>query len=249
MEDSGLELIFKTINGINDNIWLGDLETANSFAQSNLDKIRDRIDISAFEKTANKAKRILQEIRKKAKDKDIKDSRLWVATMVSSEIEKRELNPIRNIFGVLTIYLSNLIEAVGYLIEAKSQRTLGEFADKASEKGRIFRDRKEYRYAMERLPDKWEVRAIVDVPPRRWNLEKLTARLSKYDLMMEVVSEKEFSIQFELYSRSMYILLLGGEKRVSMLIHSPMKEEDVEKRITEVVETILSSLTTTENVS
>lgn len=249
MENSGLELIFRTINGINDNIWLGDLETANSLAQSNLDKIRDRLDISAFEKTANEGKRILQEIRKKAKDKDVEDRRLWVATMVSSEIEKRELNPIRNIFGVLTIHLSNLIEAVGYLIEAKSQRTLEEFADKASEKGRIFRDRNEYRYAMQRLPDKWEVRAIVDVPPRRWNLKKLTSRLSKYDLMMEVVSEKPFSIQFELYSQSMYIRVLGGEKRVGMLIRSSMKKEDIDNRIIEVVETILGSITTDENVS
>ena len=249
MENSGLELIFKTINGINDNIWLGDLETAKNLAQSNLDRIRDRLDISAFKKTANEGKRILQEIRKKAKDKDVEDRRLWVATMVSSEIEKRELNPIKNIFGVLTIHLYDLIEAVEYVIEAKSQKTLEEFTDKTSEKGRIFRDLNEYRYAMQRLPDKWEVRAIVGVSPIRWNLQKLKSRLSKYDLVMEVVSKKDFSIQFELYSQSMYLRVLGGEKRVGMLIHSSMKKEDIEKRIIEVVETILGSIITNENVS
>ena len=242
MEDYELEPVIEAINGVYDNIWLGDFEAAKELAESNLKKIRAQLDLSELEKTATELRKNIQKMRKDAREKGIKNRRLWVADMLSKEMEKEELDPIKNIFGVLTIHLSSLKEAVSYLIEVQAQRTIESFAAKNLEKERVFRRSERYRYAIQRLPDRWEVRAVLDTPAHVWDLGKLRDRLVNYDLSIEEVSKKAFSSIFELYSREMYIQVLGQEKLVEILIHTPTTK-DVKERVSKVVETIVSSLT------
>jgi len=242
MEEYDLEPVIEAINRVYDNIWLGDLEAAKEFAESNLEKIRAQLDLSELEKTATKLRNFIQKMRKSAREKGIKNRRLWVADRLSKEMEKEELDPIKNIFGVLTIHLSSLNEAVSYLIKAQAQRTIESFAEKNLEEERVFRRSERYRYAIQRLPDRWEVRAVLDTPAKAWDLRKLRDRLVNYDLSIAEVSKKAFSNIFELYSRDMYIRVLGQEKLVEILIHTPATK-DVEKRVSKVVEAIINSLT------
>lgn len=243
MGEHGPGLIVEAINEIYDNIWLGDWKTADRLARSSLEEIRKQLDISYLVKTAIEVRRILLDLRKEARDKGIENKRLWVADRLSKEIEEKQLDPIKNILGVLALHLTRLGEAVNYLIQAQSQRTMKDFAEKDVRKGRVFQSRDKYRYAVQSLPDRWEVHAVLDMPAKAWNLKKLRSRLLEYDLIMEEISKKTFSSIFELYSRDMYIRVLGSEKRVDMLVHAP-KTREVEKRIVGIVETILDSITT-----
>lgn len=243
MGEHGPGLIVEAINEIYDNIWLGDWKTADRLARSSLEEIRKQLDISYLVKTAIEVRRILLDLRKEARDKGIENRRLWVADRLSKEIEEKQLDPVKNILGVLALHLTRLGEAVSYLIQAQSQRTMKDFAEKDVRKGRVFQSRDKYRYAVQSLPDRWEVHAVLDMLAKAWNLKKLRSRLLEYDLIMEEISKKTFSSIFELYSRDMYIRVLGSEKRVDMLVHAP-KTREVEKRIVGIVETILDSITT-----
>jgi len=243
MGEHGPGLIVEAINEIYDNIWLGDWKTADRLARSSLEEIRKQLDISYLVKTAIDVRRILLDLRKEARDEGIENRRLWVADRLSKEIEEKQLDPVKNILGVLALHLTRLGEAVSYLIQAQSQRTMKDFAEKDVRKERVFQSRDKYRYAVQSLPDRSEVHAVLDMPAKAWNLKKLGSRLLQYDLIMEEISKKTFSSIFELYSTDMYIRVLGSEKRVDMLVHAP-KTREVEKRIVGIVETILDSITT-----
>ncbi len=242
MEEYNLEPVIEAINEVYDNIWLGDWEAAKKLAKLKLEKIHQEFDLSDLDKTATELREILQRIRRDAREKGVENRRLWVAERLSEEMEKEELNPVKNIFGVLTIHLSSLEEAVTYLIEAKAQRTMENFGEMEEEKERVFRKNEGYRYSFQRLPDRWEIRAILDTPAKAWDLEKLRTRLWDYDFSMEEVSRKTFSSIFELYSKDMYIRVIGQEKLTEIQVHSPATK-DVEKKLSRVIETIMNSLT------
>lgn len=233
--------VIKAINEIRDNIWLGDLKEAKKIADLNLANIRAKLDTSELEDNAMKLREIIQKTRRDARQKGVENKRLWVAEQVFGEMKKRELDPTKNIFGVLTIHLSNLRETASYLIQTKAQRTLETFKGKNLEEDRILRKTQKYRYALQRLPDRWEVRAVLDTPALAWDLTKLRERLLNYDFSIEEVSKGNFSRIFKLYSRDMYIHVLGQQKLVEILIHAP-PTEDVEKRVSKVVEIIINSL-------
>lgn len=232
----------KAINEIRDNIWLGDLKAAKEIADRNLENIHAQLDISELENAATMLRKIIYKTRRDAREKNVKNKRLWVAEQVFEEMKKDEIDSVKNIFGVLTIHLSNLKETASYLSGAKAQRTLETFEEKSLEEEQVSRKNKRYRYSLYRLPGKWEVRAVLDTPARTWDLRKLGDQLLNYNLSMEEVSKRDASRIFELYSRDMYIQVLGQEKLMEILIRAPARE-DVEKRVRKVVETILSSLT------
>jgi len=242
MGEHGPGLIVEAINEIYDNIWLGDWKTADRLARSSLEEIRKQLDISYLVKTAIDVRRILLDLRKEARDEGIENRRLWVADRLSKEIEEKQLDPVKNIIGVLTLHLTRLGEAVSYLIQAQSQRTMKDFAEKDVRKERVFQSRDKYRYAVQSLPDRSEVHAVLDMPAKAWNLKKLRSRLLEYDLIMEEISKKTFSSIFELYSRDMYIRVIGHEKLTEIQVHAPVTK-DVEKKLSRVIETIMNSLT------
>jgi len=234
-----LSFIIMAINEVNNSIWLGDFKKAAEIAGLNLDII-SKLEISELQRVAIDLRKIIRQIRKDAKEMKIENRRLWVAEQVSKEIEKKELNPIKNIFGVLVIHLFNLRETIGYLMEAKSQATLENFSDKSSEEERFLQETNRYRYAIRRLPDKWEVRAILDKTASLWDLGKLREELSNYGFWMEEISKGRPSRTFELYSQNMYVQVLGQENQVEISIYTPAA--DAKQRVNKIVETILKIL-------
>lgn len=241
MAEYRFESIIEAINRAYDNIWLGDLETAKDIIDSNLEEILGQLDPSKFKRTAIELRKVIRKIRKDARERNVKNRRSWVAEMLSKEIEKENLDPIKNIFGVLTIRLSNLKESVSYLINAQEQKNKENFVDKDLKIERIFRRNKMYRYAIQRLPDRWEVRAILDTPVREWDVKRLRDGLKKYDMSLVEVSRTASTGIFELYSKEMYIRLLGQEKLVEILIHTPATK-DIKERVSKVTDAIISSL-------
>lgn len=242
MEKYDLEPVIEAINEVYDNIWLGDLKTAKKVAQTSLRKMQSLADLSELKKTAIELRRIIYKKRKDAREKGIKHRRLWVADRLFEELAKEEFEPIKNIYGVLAIHLSHLKEAVIYLTEAQSQRTIEGLVEKDLEKERDFQRSERYRYAIQRLPDRWEVRAILDTPADVWDLRKLRHRLANYDMSIEEVSRRAFSNIFEIYSRDMYIQIVGQGKLVEISVHT-LTTEDAKERVSEIVETIIGSLT------
>jgi len=234
-----LSFIITAINDVNNSIWLGDFKKAVEIANLNLE-IVSKLGIPELQRVAIDLRKIIRQIRKDAKEKKTENRRLWVAEQVSKEIEKKELNPIKNIFGVLVIHLFNLRETIGYLMEAKSQATLENFSDKSSEEERFLQETNRYRYAIQRLPDKWEVRAILDKTASLWDLGKLREELSNYGFWMEEISKGRPSRTFELYSQNMYVQVLGQENQVEISIYTPAA--DAKQRVNKIVETILKIL-------
>jgi len=89
----------------------------------------------------------------------------------------------------------------------------------------------------------WEVHALLDTPAYDWDLRKIKHRLVQYDFAIEEVSKTDSSRILELYSRNMYIQLLGQNRLVEILIRTRPIEK-VKERVTSIVEAIISSLAT-----
>lgn len=241
MEEHDLDLVIETINQVYDNIWLGDLETAKKIADTNLMKIQSQVNLSELKMRATKTREILRKMKKKAREKGIKERRLWVAEKLLKALKKQEFDPIKNIYGVLVIHLLSLKEAATNLIEAQAQKTMESFTEKGLEKGQVLQKGERYRYSIRSLPDRWEVHAILDRPAHAWNLGELRDQLVNYDMSIREVSKRAFSTVFEIYSRDMYIQVLGQEKLVQILIRAPVTK-DAEGRVSRMVGTIVSSL-------
>jgi len=241
MEEYDLEPVIEAINLVYDNIWVGDLVTAKELAETNLIKIQAELDLSKIKKSATELKELVQKVRKDAREKEVKKRRLWVADRLSEVFKKEGFEPIENIYGILAIHLTSLKEAVTYLIEAQAQQTLESLVEENSEKEKVFQRKERYRYTIQRLPDRWEVHAFLDTPTHAWDLRKFKRRLVQYDFAIEEVSKTDSSRILELYSRNMYIQVLGQNRLVEMLIRiRPTKK--VSERVDSIVETIISSL-------
>lgn len=235
-----LSFIIKAINDINNSIWLGDFKKAVEIADLNL-RILSKLEISELQRTAIELREIIRQIRKDSKEKEIENRRLWVAEQVSKEMEKKELNAVKNIFGVLAIHLLNLRETIRYFMEATSQVTLEDSSKKDLEEERFLKETNRYRYTIQRLPDKWEVRAILDKTASLWNLENLRRELSNYNFWIEEIHKRRPSRTFELYAQDMYVQVTGQENQVEMSIYTPATT-DARQRVNKITETILKLL-------
>ena len=236
-----LSLIIKAINEVNDNIWLGDFEKAKQIAVSNLKRISPQLEISAFQEIADELRRTIREIRKTARETGVEKKRLWVAEQVAKDIVEKEVEPLENIYGVLAIHLSSLKDAVSHLLALSNQSTLERLAERGFEKESLQR-KERYRYAIRRLPDRWEVRAILDTPAVSWDLVKLGDRFSNFNVSLEEALQDRASRTFELYSRDMYIQVIGQENRVEIVIYTPGQVPNVERRVSNSANAILNTL-------
>lgn len=232
--------IIKAINDINNSIWLGDFKKAVEIADLNLE-ILSKFEISEFQRTAIELREIIRQIRKDSKEKGIKNRRLWAAEQLSKEMEKKGLNAVKNIFGVLVIHLFNLRETIRYFMEATSQATLEDFSKKDLEEERFLKETNRYRYTIQRFPDRWEVRAILDKTASLWDLENLRRELSSYNFWMEEIHKRGSSRTFELYSQDMYVQVTGQENQFEMSVYTPATT-DMRQRINKITETILKLL-------
>ncbi len=167
--------------------------------------------------------------------------RLWVAEQVAKDIMEKNVEPLDNIYGVLAIHLSSLKDAVSYLLALSSQSTLERFAG-VDLKSESLRRRERYRYAILRLPDRWEVRSILDTPAVSWDFVKLRDRFSNYNFSIEKALQDGASRAFELYSRDMYIQVIGQENRVEIVIHTPSHVPNAERRVSNSANEILNKL-------
>lgn len=237
-----LEPVIKAINEVNDNIWLGDFKKAREIANSNLKTIRKQLRISELQETATKLKAILQEIRKTAREEEVEKRRLWVAEEIFKIMKEKELNPIENFYGVLTMHLADLMETVGYLIEAKSQATLEGLPEKGLEEDRFLRITETYRYAIQRLPDRWEVRAILDTPASSWNLKSLKDQLSEHRVLVEETAKTRLSKTFQLYSQDMYVQAVGLGNQAEFSLYTPATA-DAKRKVRKIIEIIIRTLT------
>lgn len=235
-----LAFVIRAINEVNDNIWLGDYKKAIEIADLNLDAAK-KLEFVEFEKTANEMRRTIQQVRKEAKQKKIKNRRFWVAERVSKTIEEKQLDPVKNLFGALLIHLSDLREAIVYLMETKSQTTMESYPDKISEEDDSLQKTDRYRYAVQRLPDRWEVRAILGRSASQWDLGKLGEELSNYGFSIEEVFKERPSRTFELYSQNMYAQVLGQENEAEISIYTS-GTLDARQRVRKIVETVLRIL-------
>lgn len=238
--EQDLAFLIRAINEVKENIWLGDYHKAIETADANMD-IAKRFEFIECENTSNEIRQILRHFRKEAKQKNLKNRRFWVAEKVSKTIEERKLDSQKNLFGSLLIYLSDLREAMAYLSEIKSQTTMERYADKIPQEGDSLQRTDHYRYSIQRFPDRWEVRSILDMGVLQWNLEKLREELSDYAFSIEEIPKERPSRTFELYSREMYVQVVGQDNQVEITIYTP-DTPDARQRIHKIIETILKTI-------
>jgi len=242
MEENELQILVETINDVNNHIWLGDFKSAKKISELIISELRDQYHISQYEDSANKWKRILRSIQKKAREKAVKkvQRRFWVGDTFSEIKKEQQLDSMNNLYGVLTIHLLHLKEAVSYLVEAQYQKTL-ETKEEKPETSRLNRIDNRYSYSIQHLPDLWEVRALLDSPKKTWNTEAISQQLVKYDFIIEKTINKPYSNIFELYSKEMYIHAYGGERRIVIVVRAPLTE-DVDQRIDQTVRQLLDAI-------
>jgi len=231
--------VIRAINEVNENIWLGDLKKAVEIADSNLKVVK--IETAEPERADAKLSRILKQKRKEAKQKDVKNRRLWVAEQLSKTAEKIEIDMVENLFWVLYSSLSDLREAIAYLVESSSQTTMETFADRSAEDEPQLQTADRYRYIVQRLPDRWETRAILNDVPSQWDVARLRSALSDYGLSVAEISKGRYSKVFELYSRDMYAQVLSQDNQVEILVYTP-ETPDAKQRVYKIVEVVLRVL-------
>jgi hypothetical protein len=232
--------IISATNEVNDNIWLGDLKEARNSAMACVEKLQKRTDLSEIERTTSIMKEILKKVRKEAKEQEVENVRLWVAERVSEEVKRAELSSTKIILGILWDRLQNLANAIIFLSETETQMRLDDARDQNTLEKQILRRRDGYRYSIIDLPDRWEVRAVVDTPAETWGLDMLRHQLLK-TFHVEEILRKASSDLVELYSSDMYVHIMRLGKLVRIIIHSP-KTDDIVKKIDNVVATIINSL-------
>jgi len=235
-----LAFVMSAINEVNESVWLGDYKKAIETADINLETAK-RLELIGFEKTANEIRGIIKQVRKEAKQEKIKNRRLWVAGKVSKTIEEKQLDPVKNLFGAMLIHLRDLREAIAYLLESKSQTTMESYGDKIPQEGDSLQRTDRYRYSIQRFPDRWEVRAILDIGVLQWNVGKLREELPGYGFSIEEVLKERPSRTFELYSQEMYAQIIGQDNQVGISIYTP-DTPDARQRVRKIIETILKTL-------
>jgi len=231
--------VIGALNEVNDNIWLGDLRKAVEIAELSLEKAKKDETFSAQE-TANKVKSILKQVRKDAREKNAINRRLWVAEQVSLAVKEGQINPVENLYGVLLRNLSDLKEAIDFLIKIKSQTTLINYREEKTEDSFEVQKAEGYRYIVQRHPQNWDVRAILDRSPSKWYIEELKKSLFSFGFQISELYDDKSSRTFELYSNDMYAQVLSHENRVEMTIFT-IETQESRQKIGKILETILAA--------
>lgn len=158
-------------------------------------------------------------------------------------MEREKRNPIDNIIGVLIIRLSKLSEMLDYIVGSTAQKTLENFKEKDLDRGETLQRREKYKFAVQRFPDRWEVRAISENEIQLGNLKKLGDQLKDFYLFVKKLPSGEQSRTFEVYSQSMYAEILVQAQQVEFHIRTILTD-DSRQRIEKFVETVMNSLST-----
>jgi hypothetical protein len=237
-----LGAIIKAINEVGENIWLGDYERAKEVADFSLVGIEKNVEIYKLQVFADSIRKTIRESRKDAKEKKIEDIDAWITEQILERMKREERKPIENIMGVSIIRLSSLRDMLGFLIESRSQKTLGNFEEKETAQEETVRKGEKYRFSIRGFPGRWEVRAVLADSVRQWNFEELRDRLSGFTLSI-AESKSELSKAFEVFSQSMYAEIFVQDRQIEFLIKAHAVE-DVRQRIEKLVETVIKFLIT-----
>jgi|GEM_PF-2789976 len=232
--------LIRAINETNDNIWLGDFNRAKEIVDSKLEKIGQN-DILVLENAAQEIRRKTYELRRIARKNGIKKKRSWVLAQLFQDLAKKEIDPVKSITGVCVINLLGLKEMIGLLTERSSQKRLDETENNQKEERMVHTDKLGNRYSLDRLSDRWDVRAILNKrvqPLERSKIRKLSVERGAF---LEVKSEGLRSNVFELFGRDIYAQTVGLNKHVEISMRVP-KSEDEENKVIKFVEEILDAL-------
>jgi uncharacterized protein (DUF2267 family) len=238
-----LGALIRVIHDINRNIWLGDFDKAKEIANIFLEKISKQMEIEGFLNFAGNLRKLIRDAKKEAQEKEIEDIDFWVTKRVSEKMEREKRNPIDNIIGVLIIRLSKLSEMLDYIVGSTAQKTLENFKEKDLDRGETLQRREKYKFAVQRFPDRWEVRAISENEIQLGNLKKLGDQLKDFYLFVKKLPSGEQSRTFEVYSQSMYAEILVQAQQVEFHIRTILTD-DSRQRIEKFVETVMNSLST-----
>jgi hypothetical protein len=210
-----LHPLLKAINEVNDNLWLGDYERAIEIATVGLSEKKEFVGAIS---SASKAKKLLKDKRKEGRQKEKGTTRrLWVATEVANAIEKERLDPVQNITGVLFDQLSDIKDMLVFFAEAESHEKYDNIDETA--KKREISYGKGYRFSIQRIANKWDVRALLDKP---YSQEKESKRLD-FGQNNYSVSEKHYAksgTYFDMFSNDSYCQLTINGNQVTLTIFS-----------------------------
>jgi len=238
--DCDIRYLIRSINEAKDNIWLEDFPRAKEIVDSCLEK-SGQAGILPLENTAEGIRERIYELRKIASRKRVKNRRSWVLASLCEELTKKENDPAKNLVGVCVINLIGLREFVGLLSEPHLQKTLNNIGNNQKE-GRIVRKHKRgYRYSIERLADRWDVRAILDKSIQSLDPSKIREPADERSAFLEDRSVGLRSNIFELYGRDIYARIVGLGEYINVQIRAP-RSEDEGGKVSKFVEELLDAL-------
>jgi hypothetical protein len=237
MNDSDMSQLVRAINEIKDSIWLRDYGAAKSIVDSTIEKAKDPKLLELREK-AEMIRRNICELRKAAVlKKEVKDRRSWVLSELSKSLMEKEIDPVRSIAGVYLIQLLGYRDMISLLTEP--QKTLDKAMEYAKEEVIISR-RKGYKYSLDRLSSKWNVRAISENKLHFRDLSKIQEFADEKRAFLDKSDVPNWQV-LELYGQDMHVQIVGLDRVVEISIMVPQsKDEDEKVRL--LAEKILESL-------
>jgi SpoVK/Ycf46/Vps4 family AAA+-type ATPase len=236
-------VVINAINEVDENIWLGDYKKAKEIADLNLADLEKDVEIYQSQALARDLRRIIRESKKDAREKKIEDVDSWITERIIERMKDAERKPIDNLVGILIIHLTSLRDMLEFLIKSRAQKTLGSSRENQTGQEEILRMGEKCRFTIRSLPDRWEVRAILDEPARQWNLNELKNRLPDFGFSASEVSKDRLSGTLQIFSRELYADILVQERQIEFSVRSAKKEE-IEDRIQKLMETVTKSLVT-----
>jgi len=236
-------VVVNAINEVDENIWLGDYKKAKEIANRNLAGIEKDVEIYQSQDFARDLRRIIRESKKGTRERKIEDVDSWITERIVERMKEAERKPIDNLVGILIIHLTSLRDMLDFLIESRGQKTLENSRENGTVREEILRIGEKCRFTIQSLPDRWEVRAILDEPVKQWNLNELKSRLPDFGLSAAEASKNRLSGTLEIFSQELYADILVQEKQMEFSVRS-VKKENTEERIRKLVETLTIFLVT-----
>jgi len=211
--------VMSTISRIYDNMWIGDIASALAIAEkASKGGSRNRL-----VKIADDVKNIMSSERKIAREEGVKED---IEEWITDRFLERTANiPIDEAMqGVIVVHLSNLKKFLNRLVQDEMKRQW------LKEPGLLpnIKEGKGYRYVIVSQPDRFEVRALVDIPFHKVDYTELEAKLlEEFGLSVGKPERSTATTVFRFFSNDEFIELKSQHRLVRIIV--AMKERSIER--------------------
>jgi hypothetical protein len=236
MSDYNISQLVHAISEIRDNIWLRDYDAAKSIIESNIKQASNK-EILGLLECAEEIRSTTYELRKSApKEMKVNDRRAWVRSRILKTLLNKQIDPVKNITGVHLIQLLGFRDMINLL--TNSQKTLDDISP--IQKELIISKKQGYKYSIDRMSNRWSVRAIFDKKFKQLDISKIQKFSIETNTFLDKWEGKNSNF-FELFGKEMHVQIVEIDRVLEISISMP-QSDDEELKVKKIAENILDSL-------